>query len=82
MGPDRKRIQREGPESPGGQARIRRIFALSRADAVKLYLIAYDMVVKPEFGDVGAILLGLATATVLAGLLVWHGLTALAVRTP
>lgn len=43
-----KLIEAEGPESAQVQSRIRRILALSRADLVLLYLIAYDMVVKPS----------------------------------
>ena len=75
-----KAIDAGGPESPEAQRRIRRLLALSRADAVVLYLIAYDMVVKPEFGDVGAIAVGLVTGVALAALLVWHGLSATAPR--
>ncbi len=71
-----KLIASEGIESAATQARIRRILALSRADAVVLYLIAYDMVVKPSFDDTGAILLGLGVAALLAALLVWRGLAA------
>jgi uncharacterized membrane protein len=69
-----KLIQSEDVESPMTQARIRRVLALSRADAVLLYLIAYDMLVKPSFDDAGAILLGLLVAVALAALLVWRGL--------
>jgi uncharacterized membrane protein len=69
-----KLIESEGIESPVTQRRIRRILALSRADAVLLYLIAYDMVVKPSFDDAGAILLGLLAAAALAAVLVWRGL--------
>jgi len=78
FGPESGRIGRlietEGVESPRAQARIRRILALSRADLVLLFLIAYDMVVKPSFGDATAILTGLVVAAILAGLLVWRGL--------
>jgi uncharacterized membrane protein len=71
-----KLVESEGVESPVTQARIRRILALSRADAVLLYLIAYDMVVKPSFDDVDAIVLGLLVAVALAAVLVWRGLAA------
>ena len=43
-----KLIEAEGPTSPAVGARVRRILALSRADLVLLFLIAYDMVVKPR----------------------------------
>jgi uncharacterized membrane protein len=69
-------IETEGVEADETQWRIRRLLALSRADLVLLYLIAYDMVVKPEFGDVGAILLGLGAGAALAALLVRNGLKA------
>jgi uncharacterized membrane protein len=67
-------IRSEGVESPLTQARIRRVLALTRADIVLLFLIAYDMVLKPSFGDTRVILTGLLVATLLAALLVWRGL--------
>jgi uncharacterized membrane protein len=75
-----KLIEAEGAGTPAVQQRIRRILALSRADLVLLYLIAYDMVLKPEFGDVAVIAVGLVVAALLAAVLVWHGLTALSHR--
>jgi uncharacterized membrane protein len=69
-----KLIESEGIRSPVTQARIRRILALSRADAVLLFLIAYVMVVKPSFDDAAAILFGVVGAAALAALLVWRGL--------
>jgi uncharacterized membrane protein len=78
FGPESGRIAKlvssEGVESRLTQARIRRILALSRADLVLLFLIAFDMVVKPSFDDATAILTGLVVAAILAGLLVWRGL--------
>jgi uncharacterized membrane protein len=51
LGPESGRIGKllaaEGPESPAVQARIRRIFLISRIELVLLYLIVLDMVVKP-----------------------------------
>lgn len=69
-----KLIESEGSDSPLVQARIRRILALSRADLVLLFLIAYDMVVKPSFDDAAAILGPLVIAAGLAAVLVWLGL--------
>ena len=70
-----KLIEAEGPTSPNVQARVRRILALSRADLVLLYLVLYDMVLKPDFGD-GWFWLGVLVAAALAALLVWRGLSA------
>src|SRR4051795_5740332 len=46
-----KLIETDGPTSPAVRARVRRILALSRADLVLLFLILYDMVVKPDIGS-------------------------------
>ena len=70
-----KLIEAEGPTSPAVQARVRRILALSRADLVLLYLVLYDMVLKPDFGD-GWFWVGVLVAAALAALLVWRGLSA------
>ena len=53
---------------------MQRLLLLSRLDLALLFLIIYDMTVKPEFGDAGSILWGLAgPAAVIAGLpLVWR----------
>ena len=70
-----KLIEAEGPTSPAVQARVRRILALSRADLVLLYLVLYDMVLKPDFGD-GWFWVGVLVAAAVAALLVWRGLSA------
>ena len=65
-----KLIEAEGPNSPAVQARIRRLLVLSRIDLVVLFLIVFDMAVKPSF-DEGRIIVGaLLVATALAALLV------------
>ena len=69
-----KLIRERGPADAEVQARIRRLLALTRADIVLLFLIVFDMIVKPEYGDVGTIVVALLVAAVLAGLLVWHGM--------
>ncbi len=74
-----KLIEAEGPTAPVVQARVRRILALSRADLVLLYLVLYDMVLKPEFGD-GWFWVGVLVAAALAALLVWRGLSAVVGR--
>jgi uncharacterized membrane protein len=70
-----KLIEAEGPTSPNVQARVRRILALSRADLVLLYLVLYDMVLKPDVGD-GWFWVGVLVAAAFAALLVWRGLNA------
>ena len=70
-----KLIEAEGPTSPAVGARIRRILALSRADLVLLFLIVYDMVVKPDIGS-GDFWAALLVAAALAALLVRRGLNA------
>ena len=73
FGPESGRIaalvSSEGAESPAAQARIRRILVLSRIDLVLLFLIVFDMAVKPSFDDGWTIVLALAVAVALAALL-------------
>lgn len=51
LGPESGRIagaiDRDGPESPEAQRRIKRIFVISRIELLILLLIVVDMVVKP-----------------------------------
>ena len=47
-----------------------------------LFLIIYDMTVKPDFGDAASILWGLAGAAVAAGLVYWRYRAALAQGPP
>ena len=51
LGPESGRIanivEAEGPESPNAQARIQRIFLVSRIELVLLLLVVINMVVKP-----------------------------------
>ena len=64
-----KQIEAEGPASPAVQERIRRILVLTRIDLVVLFLIIFDMVVKPSFDDgwtiVGALLVALAVSALI-----------------
>jgi uncharacterized membrane protein len=56
LGPEGGRIaaviEREGPESPEAQARIRRILLISRCELVVLLTVIVNMVVKPT-GNAG-----------------------------
>jgi uncharacterized membrane protein len=51
LGPEAKRLNRaaaeHGPRSPQVQARLRRILLVVRADVALMFLIVFDMVVKP-----------------------------------
>ena len=77
FGPEGKRIgklaEAEGPTSPVVQARVGRILAFSRPDIVLLFLIIFDMSVKPSFGD-PELWIAVAVGAVLAFLLARHGL--------
>ena len=77
FGPESGRLgklaEAEGPTSPAVQAKLRRLLALSRADLMLLFLIIFDMSVKPEWGDASLWIAVLAFAA-LAALLVRDGL--------
>ncbi|HEY2939824.1 MAG TPA: DUF2269 family protein [Gaiellaceae bacterium] len=51
LGPESKRLNRaaaaHGPKSPEVQARLRRILFVVRMDVALMFLIVFDMVVKP-----------------------------------
>jgi len=68
-----KLIEAEGPTSPAVAAKVRRILALSRADLILLFLIAFDMVAKPTWGST-SLWVAVAIGAVLAAVLVWRGL--------
>ena len=42
-----KEMETEGPDSPAVQARIRKIFAISRIDQIVLLVVIADMVFRP-----------------------------------
>jgi uncharacterized membrane protein len=65
-----KAIETQGPESPEVLARIKRILVLSRIDLVILFLILFDMAVKPSFEDGWTIVGALVVAAAVAALLV------------
>jgi hypothetical protein len=62
----------QGGDSAEAQARIRRILVLSRLDGVLLFLIIFDMAVKPDFGDAGALAFGLGMAALAVGIILWR----------
>jgi uncharacterized membrane protein len=67
-----KLIAEQGLESPEAGRRLGRIILFSRLDLVLLFLIVFDMAVKPELGDGGALLFALLAAAAAAGLIVWR----------
>ena len=69
-----KLIAEQGLEFPEVQRRLGRILFFSRLDLVLLFLIVFDMAVKPELGDGGAVIFALAAAAAAAGLIVWRSL--------
>ena len=77
FGPESGRIKRaleaEGPTSPEAQRRIQRIIAFSRADLMALFLLVFDMTVKPSWGDL-SLWAAIAGFAILGGVLVRHGL--------
>jgi uncharacterized membrane protein len=64
------KLMEEG--SPEAGPRTMRLILVSRTELVVLFLLIYDMTVKPGFGDASSILWGLAGAAVAVGLLVWR----------
>jgi uncharacterized membrane protein len=71
----KKLVEAEGPASPLAQAQMQRLLALTRADLMLLFLIIFDMAVKPSWGDLSLWLAILAFAA-LAAFLVRNGLNA------
>jgi uncharacterized membrane protein len=57
--------------SPEVGPRLRRLLVLTRLDLVLLFLIVYDMTVKPEIDD-QALLEGLLAAALAGGLVYWR----------
>lgn len=70
LGPESGRIAKmvalHGAGSPGARLRIRRILILSRIDLVVLFLIIFDMSVKPSFDDAGWLIAAVLVAAAIA----------------
>ena len=77
LGPEGGRIaeliERDGPDSPAVQARIRRILTISRCELVVLLTVVVNMVVKPTGNDgwfwglLVAMVLGIGVVLTLSG---------------
>ena len=73
LGPESGRVgklQAEG--APDAHPRTLRLIMLSRLDLVLLFLIVYDMAVKPSFGDAASIAWGIVGALAVGGLIYWR----------
>jgi uncharacterized membrane protein len=85
FGPEAGRLgklaEAEGPTSPAVLAKLKRLLALTRADLMLLFLIIFDMSVKPSWGDAWLWIAVLVFAA-LATLLVRNGLNARLAATP
>jgi uncharacterized membrane protein len=62
--PEGKRIhaamEAHGPESPEAAFHVRRIGVASKAELCVLYLVVFDMALKPRMDDTGTLLIGAA----------------------
>jgi uncharacterized membrane protein len=68
-----KLAEAEGPTSPAVLAKLQRLLALTRADLMLLFLIIFDMAVKPSFGD-WSFWIAVLVFALLAALLVRNGM--------
>ena len=73
LGPESGRVGKLTAEgSPGAGPRMLRLIMFSRLDLVLLFVLLYDMAVKPDFGDATSISWGVAGAVVAARLVYWR----------
>ncbi len=83
LGPESGRIGKlTEAGSPEAGPRTLRLIMLARLDLILLFLLIYDMTVKPEFGDAASVLWGLAGAAVAAALVYWRYRVALSSGPP
>ncbi|HSC93177.1 MAG TPA: DUF2269 family protein [Gaiellaceae bacterium] len=73
ISPTGKRIPEVGPETPEGQALIRRIFRVLRVDLLFLYAIVFAMTVKTTSDDGWTIAIGAAILVAGSLLFLWAG---------
>jgi uncharacterized membrane protein len=83
LGPESGRVGKLTAEgSPEAGPRTQRLILFFRFDLVLLFVMIYDMTVKPDFGDASSVLWGLAGAAVAAGLVYWRYRVALSRPAP
>jgi uncharacterized membrane protein len=79
LGPESGRIGKLNAErSPDAGPRTLRLIMMSRLDLVLLFLIVYDMTVKPDVGDAGSYVWAVIAAAIAVGVIVWRYRAALA----
>jgi uncharacterized membrane protein len=76
-----KLIETEGAASPAVAARVKRLIVLTRIDLVILFLLIFDMSVKPSFSDGWTIVGALVVAALMSVLLLMPGSRSPAVAT-
>jgi len=73
LGPESGRVGKlTEAGSPEAGPRTQRLIMMSRLDLVLLFLIVYDMTVKPDFGDAGSYVWAVVGAVVAAALIFWR----------
>jgi uncharacterized membrane protein len=73
LGPESGRVgELMAARSPEAGPRMARFIMLVRLDLVLLFVLLYDMTVKPDFGDAASILWGVAGALAAGGLIYWR----------
>lgn len=83
LGPEAGRVGKLTEEgSPEVGPRTQRLILLARLDLVLLFLIIYDMTVKPDFGEFASIAWGVAGALTVAALVYWRYRVALSRPAP
>src|SRR5688500_9048951 len=79
LGPEAGRVGKLTAEgSPEAGPRTLRLILLFRFDLVLLFLMIYDMTVKPDFGDTASVLWGVVGTALAGGLIYWRYCVALA----
>jgi uncharacterized membrane protein len=79
LGPESGRVGKLTAEgSPEAGPRTLRLILLFRFDLVLLFLMIYDMTVKPDFGDTASVLWGVVGTALAGGLIYWRYRVALA----
>ena len=83
LGPESGRVGKLNEVgAPDAGPRTARLIMMTRLDLVLLFLIVYDMTVKPDFGDAGSYLWAVVGALIAAGLIFWRYRVALSRPAP
>ena len=83
LGPESGRVGKLNEVgAPDAGPRTARLIMMTRLDLVLLFLIVYDMTVKPDFGDAGSYLWAIVGALIAAGLIFWRYRVALSRPAP